>query len=170
MISLLPSLIALGAAALCALLLARRRPSPGPKQAERYAAARVLGLATAIQAVHFAEEAASGFSERLGAVFGLPEMPFGLFVLFNLGWLGIWIASVWGIRHGRPAAFFAAWFLAIAGMVNGIAHPLLAIADGGYFPGLVTSPVIGVASVWLWTRLRAATEARSVLPVGQQKI
>ncbi|MCP5090226.1 MAG: hypothetical protein GY949_04810, partial [Gammaproteobacteria bacterium] len=54
-------------------------------------------------------------------------------------------------------AYFAAWFLAIAGMLNGVAHPLLAIAAGGYFPGLITSPFIGAAGVWLWLGLRKAT-------------
>ena len=43
-------------------------------------------------------------------------------------------------------AALAAWFLAIAGMFNGIAHPLLALASGGYFPGLVSSPFIAVMS------------------------
>lgn len=57
-------------------------------------------------------------------------------------------------------AALAAWFLAIAGMFNGIAHPLLAIAAGGYFPGLVNSPFIGVASVWFWLRLLRATRPR----------
>jgi hypothetical protein len=47
-------------------------------------------------------------------------------------------------------------------MFNGIAHPLLAIADGGYFPGLVTSPFIAAASALLWIRLRAATQPRAV--------
>jgi hypothetical protein len=61
-------------------------------------------------------------------------------------------------------AVFAAWFLAIAGMFNGIAHPLLAIAERGYFPGVVSSPFICVASVWLWLRLRKATRPRSVTP------
>ena len=54
----------------------------------------------------------------------------------------------------------AAWFLAIAGMFNGIAHPLLAVAAGGYFPGLASSPFIGAASVWLWFRLRSATRPK----------
>ena len=33
----------------------------------------------------------------------------------------------------------------------------LAVAAGRYFPGLVSSPFIGVASVWLLLRLHAAT-------------
>ena len=78
--------------------------------------------------------------------------------------LGIWVVSVPGLRSARPAAFFAA-FLAIAGMFNGIAHPLLSISAGGYFPGLVTSPLIGGASVGLWLRLRGATRPGEVEPM-----
>ena len=117
----------------------------------------MLSLAVVVQSVHFAEEAATGFHERFPALLGLPGMPLAFFVVFNLTWLGIWVASAPGLRSARKAAFFAAWFLAIAGMVNAIAHPLLAIAEGGYFPGLISSPFIGGASAWLWLRLRRAT-------------
>ena len=116
-----------------------------------------LAFAVALQSVHFAEEAATGFHERFPGLVGLPGIPLSVFVVFNLTWLGIWVASVPGLRSARADAFFAAWFLAIAGMLNGIAHPLFAIATGGYFPGLVSSPLIGAASVWLWLRLRRAT-------------
>ncbi len=86
-------------------------------------------------------------------------MPFSVFLVFNLAWIAIWIASVPALRSARLGAFFAAWFLAIAGMFNGIAHPLLAVAAGGYFPGLFSSPFIGGVSVWLWRQLRGATRA-----------
>ena len=166
MMSLLPSILVLGLAALAAVLLAVSRTSPPEHASERFAAARALGVAVGVQCVHFVEEAATGFPERLGAVFDLPGMPFTFFLVFNLMWLAIWVASVPGLRSARAEAFFAAWFLAIAGMINGIAHPLLAIADGGYFPGLVSSPLIGVASVWLWLRLRGATRQSETPSVG----
>ena len=155
--SMLPSIFALGLATLFALLLTLRRRSSHGSVAERLAAARALALATGVQAIHFAEEAGTGFHEALPAQFGLPSMSFSIFAAFNLVWLAIWMASVPGLRSSHPAAFFAAWFLAIAGMFNGIAHPLLAIASGGYFPGLVTSPFIAFASVWVWRRLLRAT-------------
>ena len=160
MLSLLPSILVLGLAALAALLLASNRPSPPENVAERFTAARALALATGIQALHFTEEAATGFHERLPALLGLPAMPFSFFILFNLAWLVIWVASIPGLRSSRTAAFFAAWFLAIAGIFNGVAHPLLAVAAEGYFPGLVSSPLIGAASVWLWLRLSKATQPR----------
>ncbi len=162
--SLLVSAFVLGLAALAALLLVLTRGSPPENEAERHGAARALAVAVGLQSVHFAEEAATGFHERFPALFGLPGMPLSFFVVFNLTWLGVWVASVPGLRSARPAAFFAAWFLAIAGMLNGIAHPLLAIAAGGYFPGLVSSPFIGGASAWLWLRLRGATGQRPHRP------
>ena len=155
--SLLPSAVALGLVALAALALARSRPSAPDRVEERRQAARALAVALAVQAVHFTEELATGFPERLGALFALPPMPLWLFVAFNAAWLGAWAASVPGLRSARPAAFFAAWFLALAGMGNGVAHPLLAVAADGYFPGLLTSPAIAAAALWLWIRLRDAT-------------
>jgi hypothetical protein len=121
------------------------------------AAARALMLAAVVQAAHFVEETSTGLDRRLPAVFGLAAIPSPVFVGFNLAWLAIWAASVPGLRAGRRAALFAAWFLAVAGMGNAVAHPLLALATGGYFPGLVTSPLIGAAGVHLAQRLRAAT-------------
>jgi hypothetical protein len=160
MLNALPSMLVLGLAALAALLLALSRWSPPEDVMKRLAAARALALAVGVQSVHFVEEAATGFHEQLGTLLGLPGIPLSSFVGFNLLWLGIWVASVPGLRSARAAAFFAAWFLAIAGMFNGIAHPLLTLAAEGYFPGLVSSPFIGAASVWLWLRLRTATRPR----------
>ncbi len=159
MVSLLPSVLILGAIALAAVFVARSRSTRHALKAARAKAAAALMLATAAQSLHFAEEAATGFHRLFPALFGLPEMPFALFTAFNLLWIGIWIASVKGIRSGSTAAYFAAWFLALAGIGNAISHPLFAIATGGYFPGLFSAPVIGAASVWLSVRLLKATES-----------
>ena len=45
----------------------------------------------------------------------------------------------------------SAGFLAIGMVLNGIVHPLLSVRAGGYFPGLVTSPLVGAR---LWTSRR----------------
>jgi hypothetical protein len=157
-LSILPSLFVLGLAALAALHLALNRRPPAENGAGRLAASRALMLALGVQSIHFMEEAATDFPGRLGALLGVPPMPFSFFIVFNLIWIGIWVASVPGVRSARTGAYFAAWFLAIAGMMNGIAHPLLAVAAGGYFPGLVTSPFMGGAGYWLWTRLRLSID------------
>lgn len=157
MLSLAPSLVVLGLAACAAALLAQCRTSPEESSQERTAAATALGLATVIQTAHFAEEWATGFHVRFSALLGLDPMPLAFFVTFNLAWIVIWTASISFVRRAYRPAFFAAWFLAIAGILNSIAHPAMAVASGEYFPGLLTSPVIGLACLLLWRRLRRAT-------------
>lgn len=67
----------------------------------------------------------------------------------------IWLLAIWAARTGRATLFAAIvlWFLAIAAIGNAIAHPLLAVLAGGYFPGLVTSPFLGLAGLFLARRL-----------------
>lgn len=163
MLSVLPSIIVLGLAAIAALLLARHSPSPPKNTTERLTASHALALATGLQCIHFVEEATTGFHERFPALLGLPSMSFSFFAVFNLAWIAIWAASIPALRSGHAAAFFAAWFLAIAGTLNGIGHPLIAVATGGYFPGLLSSPFVGLACLWLWLKLRAATRPRATI-------
>lgn len=161
--SIVPSVVVLGLVAFVALRFARSRSSPIEAAKERIAASTFLGVTTAMQGAHFAEEWATGFHVRFPALFGLDPMPLSFFVAFNLVWIAIWIVSVPFIRLGRRSAYFAAWFLAIAGTLNGVAHPMMAIGSGGYFPGLITSPFIGIAGVILWRRLHRATSMSAPL-------
>ena len=157
MLSVVPSVVVLGLVAVVAACFTQNRSSPVEAVTERMTASTFLGVATAIQGAHFAEEWATGFHVRFPALMGLDPMPLSFFVTFNLVWLAIWIASIPFLRVGRRAAFFAGWFLAFAAMLNGVAHPMIAILSGGYFPGLITSPMIGIAGVLLWQRLQKAT-------------
>ena len=156
--SFLPSILILGLVALAAVRFATVRDLGAGTAAQRQTATNVFAMATAVQTAHFLEEASTGFHERFPALLGLPPMPFAVFVGFNVLWIVIWIVSISGLRVVHKGAFFAAWFLAIAGALNGIAHPLMAAAVGGYFPGLITSPLIGVAGILLWQRLHRATQ------------
>jgi hypothetical protein len=159
MYSVVPGLSILGVAALIALLLAfLRRPQPDQTR-QRQAASRALAATVAIQAVHFTEELITGFPEKFPALFGLPPVSYTYFIVFNLTWLAIWVASIPGLRLGQRATYFATWFLGIAGIINGLGHPAAAIYVKGYFPGLLSSPLIGVAGVWLCMRLYTATAA-----------
>ena len=160
--SFLPSIIILGTLALVAVVLTVRRSSPRHLEAQRKRAAIILGLAILVQVLHFYEEASTGINVEFPALFGLPPVELQEFININVIALVIWAVSVPGVRFNIPGAFFAAWFLALAGMLNLVGHPLMAIAAGGYFPGLYTSPVTGAAAIWLWRRLQAATEVVSV--------
>lgn len=156
-LSLLPSIIILGLIAVAALWTAVSRPSPPENVTERRAAARVFVIAIAAQCIHFTEEATTGLNERFPALFGLPAVPQEVFVTLNLVAIGIWIVSVPGLRAGQTGAFFVAWFLALASVFNVVAHPVLALIDGRYFPGLVSSLLVGATGIWFCRRLYTAT-------------
>ena len=57
-----------------------------------------------------------------------------------------WIARV---GPGRPTARAFAWFWALLECANGLAHVALAVAAGGYFPGLATAPLLLGIGLWL---------------------
>lgn len=161
MTSLLPSIVILGTVAVFAAYLANARASPPERTEERRAAALALAVVLVIQAVHVVEEGTTGLHVRFPALFGLPPASFGAFVVVNVLALGIGAASIPALRAGRGTFFFP-WFLALAGLLNLVLHPLAALAVGGYFPGLLSSPFTGAAGVLLLVRLRAATaEVRS---------
>lgn len=157
MLSLVPSLLVLGALAIAAAYLAVDRPSRRQQASERNGAARAFFWTILAQSAHFIEEAMTGFHESFPAVFGLPPIPFPVFVAFNLLWIVVWLGSIPGITKPLRFAFFTAWFLGFAGVLNLVAHPVLAIVTGGYFPGLMTAPLVGLFAVWLCVRLHRAS-------------
>jgi hypothetical protein len=164
MFSLLPSVIVLGTAAVVATYLTQSRPSPPENAAERAGAARVFVLALALMVVHVVEEATTGLPARFPAIFGLPPVSLSAFLTINVSFIAICIASIPGLRAGRPGAFWVAWFLALAGYINLVGHPLMALVEGSvYFPGLVSSPFVGAAGIWLWRRLDRATRPSAVV-------
>jgi hypothetical protein len=150
----------LGAAAVAAAVMTVARGLPAARGPALRAAVRVGALALVVQAAHFAEELATGFQRRFPEVLGLTPWSDGFFVSFNLAWLAVWGLALRGLAARREAALWPLWFLGIAGVANGIAHPLLAARTGAYFPGLVTSPVLGVVGLLLLRRLLEATVPR----------
>jgi hypothetical protein len=79
-------------------------------------------------------------------------------VTFNCVWIAIWVLSAIGLHYNFRLSYFPIWLLAVAGIGNLIAHPLLAILNMGYFPGLFTSPLVGIIGVVLSVRLYQLTE------------
>lgn len=128
--------------------------------------ARVAGLAIAMQAAHFAEELIARFHLRFPELLGLSPWPPGFFVAINLFWLAAWALAIRGVLGRRRAWLFPLWFLGIASLANGIAHPILSLGAGGYFPGLITSPFVGLAGVLLLRNLHSITAAGSVSVAG----
>ena len=153
----LPSVLVLGTLAAVALWLTVSRGGVTASAAAVRRAVWAAAFATAAQAGHFVEELATGFHERVPAVFGLPPLSLPLFVSFNLAWLAIWALCAWGLARRLQVALFPLWFLGLAGVANGLLHPLLALAAGGYFPGLATSPLMAAVGALLLARLARVT-------------
>lgn len=147
----------LSVAALAAFGLTIARAPVIVGSASLRAAVRATIVAVLCQTAHFAEELATSFPRRFPPLFGLVPWSISFFVAFNVSWIVIWSLSCAGLARGIRAAEFALWFLAVASLANGLAHPLASVYVGGYFPGLITSPVIGVAGVLLLRRLILAT-------------
>jgi hypothetical protein len=158
--SLLTGTIALTVLAVVALLLTVSR-WPRTIEAVAWRRLRVVYLAAiGSQAAHFAEELSNGFYLRFPEQLGLSPWSPNAFIILNGFWLVVWVVSLLGLRRYFRVAAFPAWFLALAGIVNGVAHPLLALRVGGYFPGLFTSPLVFVAGLLLLRELNRATTPR----------
>lgn len=89
----------------------------------------------------FGLDRAAGFAVANGALIGF----------------GLWCYLA-RVRPGRRGARPLAWSWAVLELLNGLGHCTLAVAAGGYFPGVATAPLLLAAGTWLaWTlRLRAA--------------
>jgi len=56
------------------------------------------------------------------------------------------------VKGDYRIAYFPVWFFVIGMAGNGVAHPAVAVAVNGYFPGLIISPIVGIIGVILLTR------------------
>jgi hypothetical protein len=143
---------ALGLAAIVAVGFTLARDPARSTRVQRQGLVRLLLIAVAVQAAHFIEEYLTGFEQRFPERLGLDPWPPAFFVTFNLAWLAIWLLAAVGVRANLRIAYFPLWFLAIAAVLNGVAHPALALSAGAYFPGLLTAPILAVIGLLLGVR------------------
>ena len=162
--SILLGTAGLSVAAVIALLLTLARGGVEADPARLRSTVRVAVGAILCQSAHFSEELATGFHQRFPELLGLAPWSLRFFVPFNLIWLALWTLSVFGLAARRRVALFPLWFLGLGCVANGTAHPLFSLRTGGYFPGLVTSPCVGIAGVLLLQRLARVTGTASGSP------
>jgi len=160
----IPSMVVLGIVGMIAFSLTVNRSWAGENLRLIPGAVRLAVIAVISQAAHFTEEFLTGFHEQFPALFGLAPISVEVFAGFNVAWLAIWSLSIWGLTALRRPALFPLWFLGIGCALNGVAHPALSVFTQGYFPGLVTSPLVGVLGVLLLRRLHAVTRAVDQTP------
>jgi hypothetical protein len=116
------------------------------------------------QAVHSVEEYVFRLYDVLAparyvsSLFGVDRQAGFAVVNSALVLFGLW--CWWArVRPGRASARAFAWFWALLEVANGCAHFTLAAMAGGYFPGLVTAPLLIGFGGWLaWSLGRRLPE------------
>ena len=78
----------------------------------------------------------------------------------------MWLIALVGALKGHLIALWPLWFLALAKVLNLIAHPILALRAGGYFPGLLTAPVVGLLGILAVRELLRVTTAGAAARPG----
>ena len=106
------------------------------------------------QAAHSVEE----YATRLYEVFAPARFVSSLvsndlalgFLVANVALVtfGLWCWAV-PVRSGWRAANGLVWFWTLLELGNGIGHSALAVTRGGYFPGVVTAPLLLLFAGWL---------------------
>ncbi|MGA7304552.1 MAG: hypothetical protein WBW88_06740 [Rhodothermales bacterium] len=162
--SILVGTAGLTVAAVISAFLAVARPLAPRMPAMERRLLLVAVLSLLLQAGHFTEELLTGFYVQFPELLGLQPWSRTFFVSFNLFWICVWGLSIVGVRVRLQVATFPIWFLGIGSVANGVAHPVFAMAVGGYFPGLYTSPFVGVAGILLLGRLAAITRSQDWQP------
>jgi hypothetical protein len=158
--SILVGTLGLSAAGVVALALSLSRAGLGDEHF--HGTRRIAAWTLCAQSLHFAEEYLQRFFVRFPELLGLTAWPETFFLTFNGAWLAVWAITIAAIAKFPRAVTFPLWFLAIASVINGIAHPLMAIAVGGYFPGLWSSPLVGILGFVLLRELVFATRCKPI--------
>lgn len=158
--SVLVGTMGLATAAIAAVILTVSRQIHLSTVRELNRVRQIVAMAVFLQCVHFAEEWSTGFQTRFPEMLGLVPWSNAFFVSFNVTWIAIWCICIAFLRNRPRILWFPVWFLAIASVANGIVHPVLSVVSGGYFPGLWTSPLVGIAGVVLLRALIRLTSQR----------
>jgi hypothetical protein len=85
------------------------------------------------------------------------------FLLLNLSLVGFGVWCFLGpIRREWPSAVPLAWGWVIVEVINGIGHPLWALRQGQYTPGVATAPLLLILALYLARRLQVEARPREV--------
>ena len=118
------------------------------------------------QAAHSTEEYITKLYEVLPParfVSGLVSSNLGVgFLVVNVALVsfGLWCWA-FPVRSAWHSARAFLWFWALLELANGSAHTALAVSRRGYFPGLITAPLLLLFAGWLVIRLVADVVERS---------
>jgi hypothetical protein len=125
-----------------------------------------FAILIATQAAHSIEE----YAFRLYAIFPPAQLVSALFssdlrigfAIANTAIVTVGIGSyVAALRATPRMARLWVWPWVVLEGANGVGHIILAAAQGAYFPGVATAPILLVLSIWLAFQLRRAQGERN---------
>ena len=112
-----------------------------------------------IQGMHSVEE----YFGKLWKVFQPAKILSGLvsknletgFLIINIGLFifGIWSWAI-PVRKDYSIARIIIWIFIVIELINGIGHPIWAIYERSYVPGVATAPILLILAVYLFNELR----------------
>ena len=121
-------------------------------------------IAVGVQCLHFLEEYLTGFQTEFPQLFGYTWSD-NQFFIFNLLWIVIFIFNGLGIYYDIKLSYLLVYFFVLVGCIaNGLAHPLLSLMKGGYFPGLFTSILALAVGIVFMSKLVKDRKSNLTLP------
>ena len=129
-----------------------------------------FGLLILAQAAHSIEEYFGRLWESFPPAAFLTSLvsqdgEFGFLVInVALVTFGVW-CYLWPVQRRWRSATGIATGWAIVELINGVGHPLWALRQEGYVPGVATAPILLVLSLLLFSQLRKIREVESA-PAG----
>jgi hypothetical protein len=69
---------------------------------------------------------------------------------------GLW-CYFWPVRRRWPVAVRILWLWIVVETINGVVHPLWSVLQGGYTPGVATSPLLLFLALYLATLVSRQT-------------
>jgi hypothetical protein len=150
-------MIALAAPATAAVTMTALRPRLPRDLKRTRRLLLVVGLTIAGQVLHFGEELLTELYVAFPTSFGYPAAALSVFVWANIAALVVWVVALLAVRQGIVIAVLPLWFLGFAELLNLFLHPYLALKTGGYYPGVVTAPIVGVLGIMTIRELARVT-------------
>ena len=124
-------------------------------------------FAVGIQMLHFAEEYIMGFCVAMPELVGQSAYPLGYWVVFNM--VAYFIFLLGGIvlfKRIKRLMIIPLFFILTGVVLNGIAHVLISIYLGSYFPGLYTAILYLLIAPMIIGKIRAAAKIDNELIKG----
>jgi len=81
------------------------------------------------------------------------------FLVINVSFVmfGLW-CFFWPVRRRWQIAAGLAWVWVVIEVINGIGHPLWALRELGYTPGVITAPLLLILALYMAAQLRSAKQ------------